>query len=165
MFLEQARTQLHQTLNESRDALFNLRHQATERSDLFVALSDLMRRRSADSSLVAECKMNGTPRRLTKVAETNLLRIAGEAINNAVKHSGARRLQVELSFEAQYIQLRIADDGRGFEPSAQLERSEGEHRFGLIGMRERADEIGGQFILRSAPGEGTEIIVRVPLNR
>ena len=91
-------------------------------------------------------------------AREALLRIVGEAVTNAARHGRAGRVRVELS-EQPELQLRIADDGVGFDASA-LEQHSGRH--GIMGMRERAEQIGGGLRVQSTPGEGTEIIVVLP---
>jgi signal transduction histidine kinase len=93
--------------------------------------------------------------------EQHLLRIAQEAVTNVLKHAGASKIAVRLHLEARKLYLRIVDDGRGFEQENAFS-SRGGH-FGLIGMRERAERLGGELRLCSHPGEGTELEVTVPL--
>ena len=95
---------------------------------------------------------------LAAPAREALLRIVGEAVTNAARHGRARRVRVELS-EGPELQVRIADDGVGFDP-ATLEVDAGRH--GIVGMRERAEQIGGHLRVQSKPGEGTEITVVLP---
>ncbi len=93
-------------------------------------------------------------------AEFQLLRIAREAVSNALEHSGAGRVHVTLVKDPGGVSMKIADDGVGF-------ASQNDHsaigRFGLLGMSERAREIGAELAITSAPGEGTTISVRLPL--
>ena len=95
---------------------------------------------------------------LAAPAREALLRIVGEAVTNAARHGRARRVRVELS-EEPALQVRIIDDGVGFDPTA-LERHAGRH--GIMGMRERAEQIGGRLRVESKPGEGTQIVVVLP---
>jgi signal transduction histidine kinase len=90
-----------------------------------------------------------------------LLRIAQEAVTNVVKHAGASKILIKLHREARKLYLRIVDNGRGFEEGNAFSATGG--HFGLIGMRERAERLGGQLRLASHPGEGTEVEVMVPL--
>jgi signal transduction histidine kinase len=83
-----------------------------------------------------------------------LVRIAGEAITNAARHGCADLVRIELE-NGDAIRLRVADTGRGFDPSAP---SRG---FGLVSMRERAQSLGGEFRVTSRPGKGTEVEVIV----
>jgi signal transduction histidine kinase len=93
--------------------------------------------------------------------ERNLLRIFQEALANAVKHAHARTVDVELRYAPDSLALRVRDDGRGFDPESLSPAGSG--HYGLIGMRERAERIGGRLTLNSRPGEGTEMLVEVPL--
>ena len=90
-----------------------------------------------------------------------MLRIAQEAVTNVLKHAGASKIWVKLHMEARRLFLRIVDNGRGFEQQDAFS-SQGGH-FGLIGMRERAERLGGELRLASQPGGGTEVEVKVPL--
>jgi signal transduction histidine kinase len=98
---------------------------------------------------------------LPQETEQHLLRIAQEAVTNTLKHAGATRIGIKLRTEARELYLRIVDNGRGFEQQ-DVFSSLGGH-FGLLGMRERAKRVGGEFRLASHPGEGTEVEVTVPL--
>ncbi|MGH9614582.1 MAG: sensor histidine kinase, partial [Bryobacteraceae bacterium] len=91
--------------------------------------------------------------------EYNLLRIAQEAVSNSVKHSGARTIEVVLESTAELVRLSIRDDGSGF---AAGENNGQPGHYGLIGMKERANEIGGRFEVASRPGKGTTVRVVVP---
>ena len=108
----------------------------------------------------AQVQVSGTFRPLNSSIEDNLLRIGQEAINNAVKHAQAERILINLGFDAKNVRLSVRDDGHGFDDQAQ--NTEG--RFGLVGMRERAEQIGGRLSIRSENGSGTEVIVDVPIS-
>ena len=97
--------------------------------------------------------------RLPDETETHLFRIAQEALTNAARHSGAKHVQVQLESMGQEIRLRIQDDGRGL-PPAQVERTPAP--MGMIGMRARARSAGGDVDIRSRPGGGVVVEVRVP---
>jgi signal transduction histidine kinase len=91
--------------------------------------------------------------------ETAVYRLAQEAMTNALKHSGAESLTLELSEQDGYVTLRVEDAGRGFDPE---ERADG---FGLLGMRERVELLGGEFSVASTPGVGTTVTARLPARR
>ncbi len=98
--------------------------------------------------------------RFAPEAETNLYRIAQEALNNIYKHAEAKRVEVILDKrDGDLFVLIIQDDGKGFDPADKMNRDKG---IGLIGMRERAALIGGSLEIESAPGKGTTVFVRVP---
>lgn len=94
-------------------------------------------------------------------AETDLLRIALEALTNALKHSGASEVKSGLDYGGDSVSLWVRDNGRGFEPDV-APRPGAQSGFGLTAMRERAARVGGRFSVTSAPGSGTEVRVTVP---
>lgn len=98
---------------------------------------------------------------LTGEAETALFRIAQEALNNVVKHSRCRRARITIGVDEGELFLRVEDDGVGFEPPGVQRRPA--RSYGLVGMRERAESLGGALRVESAPGEGTSLEVRIPL--
>jgi signal transduction histidine kinase len=91
-------------------------------------------------------------------ARDDLVRIVREAVTNATRHGGARRLTINLDERSDGITLTVGDDGSGFEPA----RLNGRSGFGLISMRERAEQLGGEFSVVSYPGGGTVVTVRLP---
>jgi signal transduction histidine kinase len=82
-------------------------------------------------------------------------------VNNSVRHSGADQLRVTLAFDAAELRLRIADNGRGFDPGA-LTTQPRANRLGMLGMRERANLLGGQLTVQSAAGRGTTVELVLP---
>jgi signal transduction histidine kinase len=103
----------------------------------------------------------GDAPRLPADVEYNVLRIVQEAIANAVKHSSAGVIEVALEAAPQRLQVSVSDDGDGFRPHDREAASSG--HYGLIGMRERASQIGGEFRLHSEPGRGTTVTLELPL--
>jgi signal transduction histidine kinase len=105
--------------------------------------------------------VSGARRRLPDDVEQNVLRIAQEAVTNAVKHASAKHVKIHVRMDERRLLLRVNDDGRGFEPSGAFASTGG--RFGLLGMRERAERLGGQLDLSSELGRGTQVEVSVPI--
>jgi two-component system, NarL family, sensor kinase len=101
---------------------------------------------------------------LPEHAETAVYRIAQEALQNVMKHAGAERVQLRLSVAAGAVLLEISDDGVGFDPATTTERA-GPMGYGLPGMQQRAELLGGQLTADSTPGRGTMIRLRVPLTQ
>ncbi len=101
--------------------------------------------------------------RLPARTETTLYRIAQEALTNMVRHARARRVRIALNRDTAWVELRIEDDGAGFDSQGALRAAPASDRLGLVGIRERVAFLGGSFSLRSAPGEGTALVVRCPL--
>jgi signal transduction histidine kinase len=130
-----------------------------ENLGLSAALDDLLRPVATMNGAVFVVTAEGEPRKLPISAETALLRIAHEAVANAARHSSAAHITVTLKYESARVCLDVRDDGGGFEPAAM--HSPGEH-FGLLGMDERANKIGGELRIESAPGRGTTVSILVP---
>jgi signal transduction histidine kinase len=157
--LDRARILVRNSIAEARRYVWDLRSQALEKDDLPTALNETARRLTAETSVQAQVQVSGTFRPLDSAIEDNLLRIGQEAINNAVKHAQAERILINLSFDVKSVQLSVRDDGRGFD----VETQNTDGRFGLVGMRERAQNIGGKVLIRSQNRSGTEVVVIVPI--
>jgi signal transduction histidine kinase len=115
---------------------------------------------NATSGRQLEILTVGQARRLPEVIGHELLRVAQEAAANAVKHGNAQRIVIRLDFSAPaQMRLVIEDDGAGFDTSAPVPAG----HFGIIGIRERVEKLGGHLELRSQPGKGTTVEVKVPL--
>ena len=161
----QARVQLDrlqelvgEALDELRSLVFELRPPALETEGLATTLRkhvDVLRRVHRRA---IELRIAGTPR-LSPRADAEVFRIAQEALQNALRHSRAER--VELSVEARdgLLVLAVADDGDGFDASDPAVRS---RRLGLTSMEERARELGGTLVIDSRAGEGTTVRLEVP---
>ncbi len=106
-------------------------------------------------------ELDASPQGLADEVQYNLLRITQEAVNNAVKHASCRTIEVGLQSTADRLRLSIHDDGVGLGDHDSDHPQPG--HYGLIGMRERANQIGADLRLRSAPGEGTTIALDLPL--
>lgn len=149
------------SLAEARRSVLGLRPRALDESDLPAALRSTVDETAWGSELSVRVEVPTEPKALPRIVEDNLLRIAQEAVTNAVLHSRARTLRVELAYERYAVALRVVDDGIGFDPDAVF-RSPGD-RLGLVGMRERSEEMEGRLEVHSAPGAGTRLVLTVPL--
>ena len=162
--LDQARVLVRHSLAEARRAIWDLRSQSAENPDFASRLSQ-MATRVTDTSAAhrAEVKLEvrGTYRPLAPNVEEELLKIAQEAVTNAVRHADAGHIDIQLAFDSKKIHMIIADDGRGF-----IESGHGgpEGHFGLRGMRERAAGIDADFNVQTAAGKGTRISVETPIH-
>jgi len=101
--------------------------------------------------------------KLDKDTEINLYRIAQEALHNIVKHADASQASVRLLTSHPVLRLRIADNGNGFDPKSQADNQNQNTNLGLLGIAERVDLLRGSFELKSQPGDGTRMIIEVPL--
>ena len=151
--IEQASDLARSSLGEARRSVQALRPRSLSDGTLFTALDGLLKRMSDGTSLTADFRIEGEPRLISADCEEALLRVTQESLTNTIKHARARNFQASLSFRPTDIQLRLVDDGRGFEVGKETDG------FGLIGMKERVTQIGGQFSVHSQAGEGAEILV------
>jgi len=158
--LDQARYQVRLTVDEARQAVWNLRQAGLE-SDIAGALGEFARQLSSEKGFPIEVEIAGAPPQFQEHALRSILLVAREAIRNAANHASPRHINIRMAFEANEARLEVVDDGRGFAPAAESAESNG--HYGIVGMRERVEELGGDFELRSSPGQGTAVIVRLPL--
>jgi len=154
--LEHARQLAQAGLAEARLSVRALRPEPLQQADLSNALGALLRRVEASGTLHAQFSTQGEKSALPGDVESELLRIAQEAMTNILKHAKAQHLEVNLVFGADAVTLTIADDGVGFDPR-------GHHDgFGLLGMRERAEGIGARLLVNSGPTQGSRVEIVIP---
>ena len=144
-------------LAEAHRSVAALRPKLLEEGDLFNALKHLTTQIQSSTDTRITCKIIGTAYALSPDVENHLLRIGQEALTNAIRYAHATEIHVELVYEKTQCLLRVKDDGQGFA----VEQSSLGRRFGLVGMSERAEQIGGELIIKSQLGEGTEVVVIV----
>lgn len=144
-----------------RRSLLNLRSQELERGSLTEALQELARHITAGTGIELNCEVQCPERGLSEAIEANLLRIGQECLGNAVRHGHPKHIDLLLKHEAGIVQLRITDDGVGFDP-AELNHASNGH-FGWRGIRERAEQLGATVELQAQPGRGTSVTVNVPI--
>lgn len=161
--MQQVLTNLHQTAADAqsqlRQIIFDSKPEEIT-ADAFVAgLHRILRALSPLKTIALRLDLPGDFDRWQATIRRHLYRVTQEALANTAKHANARQLIVKLSHDTEEIELRIADDGEGFDP-AKVDRSQ---HLGLQSMAERIRSLNGTFELNSAFGEGTLIIIRVPL--
>ena len=118
-------------------------------------------RRPSITSTTVRFSATGRQPACSSDVQRQLVRIVEEAVTNAVRHAGGTEIHVQLTYDRGSVALDISDDGVGFNP-AERSGSPTAH-FGLMGMRERCEEIGGTFRLTSSPGGGTQVRAVVPV--
>lgn len=158
--LEHARRQVRTTIDEARQAVWNLRQGQPSDRMLSHTLEGLARQIAADSGMPVICEVFGKPFPLTQFATHELIMMAREGVYNAVLHARASRIEVRVSFARDSLTLEVCDDGVGFDPDASF-CAEDRH-YGLAGLRERVQAVGGEFRLDTAAGCGTNLSVRMP---
>jgi signal transduction histidine kinase/ligand-binding sensor domain-containing protein len=148
-------------LREARRSVAGLRTDNSPASGVAAAIEDAAKRATESKDIRLKLRLNASPRTLPPETQYNLVRIAQEAVTNAVKHSSGRNVEVSLEADAEELILTIKDDGRGFV----TENADGSRvgHYGLIGMRERAMQIGAELTFDSAPARGTTVRVSLPL--
>jgi len=146
---------------EGRDRILALRSTASSCQDLFESLVEVGNTESAGQGARFEITANGKRRLLFSEACEQLVDIAREAVRNAHRHARASLVAVTVDYRNTSLRLRILDDGRGIDRQVLAAGRRHDH-FGLVGMRERAAQLGARFSLESNDGTGTCITVTVP---
>jgi signal transduction histidine kinase len=149
------------SLEEARNSIWNMRSQVLETGDLTGALTGILKQMADGTETNTKIEVTGNARRLSPVIENNLLRLGQEAVTNAVKHARAKNIKLTLDFGPKQLSLTVIDDGCGFDAANPRWTKGG---YGLVGMRERATELLGDLRIRTAPNQGTEIHLTVPLS-
>ena len=147
-----------QSLNEARRSVHALRPQALQRGNFWEALKGIVKNTTAGTALHTTFNLRGKLRNLPQYWQENLLHIGQEALTNSLKYAHPRNFETRLIFNTKELRLELRDDGDGFKVKA---RRDG---FGLAGMRERVQQMGGNLTISSARGKGTKIAVTVPYN-
>jgi signal transduction histidine kinase len=155
--------QAEQAILEGRDAVQGLRRSTVECTELGLPIKTLAEELAASDSRRPDCTVHveGTPRNLHPIIRDEVYRIGSEAMRNAFRHAQARRVEVEIRYDDRQFRLRVRDDGRGIDPAVLAAEGSVGH-YGLRGMTERANVIGGALAVWSQPNEGTEVELRVP---
>ena len=164
-YLDQARYTARDNLAEARRLMWALKPESLERSSLPEALAHLAERWSEECGAAASTTVIGMPRTLTPEVAVRLLRVAQEALANCRKHAQASKVVLTLSYTDNFVTLTVQDDGVGFDP-AQPHTGTSDHSggFGLKGMREQVERLGGTLLVESMPGEGATLLVELPVS-
>ncbi len=150
---------LGQAVTEGRAALNALRASTFERNHLAEAFRDALDELPPAGIMETHIHVSGMTRELHPIVRAELCDVGLEAIRNAIHHSGAKHLQVELIY-SRTLTLKVIDDGVGI-PEEYIEHGRLDH-FGLAGMRERVERIRGRITITSSPNVGTQVCVSVP---
>ncbi|MGM9486019.1 sensor histidine kinase [Ideonella sp. YS5] len=164
--LTDAIDQVAEVITEGRDTVQGLRTSTVETNNLADALRALAEElgHEGGGATSARVYVHGQPQALHPIVRDETCRIAGEALRNAFRHAEAKRIDVEIHYEARQLLVRVRDDGKGIDPEV-VRRGEKEGHFGLGGMRERAEVAGGKLVVRSSVGTGTEVEFSAPSSR
>ena len=156
--LQRASELARRSLTEARRSVRALRPQALQQENFWEALRGIIKTTTAGTTVHTTFTLTGELRDLPHPWQENLLHIGQEALTNALKYAHSRNFETLLSFNTNELRLEFRDDGDGFE-------LEEEHDgFGLAGMRERSEQMGGTLDIISTRGKGTKIAVTLPYN-
>ncbi len=150
------------TIEQIRGLAYRLRPAALEEFGLPTAIESLLQEMAENSGLKATCACELENYKLPEDIEVALYRIAQESVTNILRHASAAEVRVELRPIGDGIQLRIEDNGVGFDP-VHLPGNSGKRHLGLVSMRERAEMLGGTLDVYTAPRKGTTIQAIIPL--
>jgi len=152
-------------ITEGRDAVQGLRDSVIEANDLVAAIEtigqELAAKEPGDRSASFKVLVEGESRELRPLLRDEVYRIAAESLRNAFRHANASRIEVEIRYGDKQFRLRIRDDGKGIDPSF-LSGGGREGHYGLRGMRERAQLVGGKLAVWSELNGGTEVELTIP---
>jgi signal transduction histidine kinase/ligand-binding sensor domain-containing protein len=160
--LDSARSQIRATVDEARQAIWNLRKKETASPQIGQLLDNMAQQVSHASHVPVRFEASGRPIQLDRAVEYIVLMVAREAVYNAVHHAQPREVCIRVSFEPDNVRMQVLDDGCGFHPEEVL-AAQTVH-FGLVGMRERVEHVGGHFEVKSSPGRGTQLSVELPVS-
>ena len=156
--LQRAAELARRSLSEARRSVRALRPEALQAGNFWDALQGIVKNTTAGTALHTMFELRGQLRDLPPVWQENLLHIGQEALTNALKYAHPRNFETRLTSDTKELRLELRDDGDGFEVN---NRHDG---FGLAGMRERVEQMGGSLKITSARGKGTKLVVILPYN-
>ncbi len=152
-----------EAVQEMRTMLFDLRPLILETQGLGPALQLFVERHRPREGTQIDLHVDTTVQRYDPRVETAAFSIVQEAVNNALKHAQAQNIWVRLSEKAGTLVVEVEDDGVGFDVESVLKSYQERGSFGMVNMNERADLIGGTLTVVSAEGQGTTVMLRVPV--
>jgi len=154
------RTQLRSTINEAREAVWDLRHADGSATAIGPIIGDMTQQVSHEFGVPVEYRISGRPFDLDQSTAHELLMVVREALHNAIRHGQPAKVHVNIGFEKKTFTVQVRDDGCGFDPEVASSQPNG--HYGLVGIQERAKRIGGSLVLNSWRGVGTELTLSVP---
>jgi signal transduction histidine kinase len=164
--LSRAIDQVAEAITEGRDTVQGLRASTLETNNLADALRALAEDLANENGHAgpAQVEVLGTAQALHPLVRDETFRIAGEALRNAFHHAEAKQIGVEIRYDTRQLRVTVRDDGKGIDPQVLLTGGKEGH-FGLSGMRERAELVGGKLTIRSSLDAGTEVEFSAPRAR
>ena len=162
--LEEAKALAVRTIEEVHRMILDLRPSVLDDLGLQSAIRWYADRHLTGRGISVRCEFDAPDRRFPAAFETALFRVCQEAMSNIARHAHAESVLIQLSEGEGVIRIEIEDDGRGLRAGAGVRTPSGRH-FGLMGIEERVEILGGKVTIDSAPGQGTRVRLEVPLPR
>lgn len=156
-YLHRASRLARQSLNEARRSVHALRPEALRRANFWDALKGIIKNTTAGNAICTKTRLRGKLPDLPNEWQENLMHIGQEALTNTLKYAHADNFETQLICNEKELRLEFLDDGDGFEVK------DGHDGFGLAGMQERVEEMGGELQIMTARGNGTKVAVVLPL--
>ena len=156
------KTMTMSAIDNLRQFVYDLRPSVLDDMGLVSAIRWFVDQYAERAKIKIDFQVTGVKRRLPAQVETVLFRIAQEALNNVGRHSHATRAIVQLEFAEAMLMLAVEDNGKGFDVAQVLGPNPARKSWGLLGVQERIELVGGKFEIESAPGRGTKMTVKVP---
>ena len=160
--IQQAQKMARQGVNQARRVVQDLRPDVLENRSLFDGIEQVTADWSQQSGIEAKAVLTGQPLNLSTSQETVLVRVVQEGLANVQKHAEASTVQITLSYMDNLVMLDVQDDGIGFSSESKSPHAQN-GGFGLRAMAQRVTQAGGSLELESDPGEGTTVVVRLPV--
>ncbi len=157
--------QVQDGIQELRRLSRGLRPIYLEDLGLIPAIEMLARDTQEALNIPVTVNISGKEQRLSNQVELTIYRLVQESLANISRHAQASGARITLAFKSSALELTVQDDGKGFDPPTSLEKLTSGGHYGLMGMQERADSIGGELKIDSSLGVGTTVQLSVPINR
>ena len=155
-----ARAQLRTTINEAREAVWDLRHADGSATAIGPILGNMTQQVSHEFGVPVEYQVSGIPFDLDQSTAHELLMVVREALHNAIRHGQPSKVQVGIDFGRNEFRVHVRDNGCGFDLALASSSSNG--HYGLVGIQERVQRMGGSLVLKSRSGVGTDLTLNVP---
>jgi two-component system sensor histidine kinase DegS len=152
---------LDYAVSEMRDIMYELSPLALEEASLTATLREYVSRYESNSGIPVDVNVVGTECSLEAHIRVSVFRVVQEALANVRKHANARSVAIAVEFTPGAVRCSVRDDGAGFDSDRAAALGATAH-WGLTGMRERMALVGGELVISSSPGEGTEVAMHVP---
>ena len=159
--LADARALAVRTLDELHRLIYDLRPSVLDDLGLWSAIQWYADRQLKPRGVAVHCEFNEIERRLPPLMETALFRAVQEAVSNIAKHASAEHVLIQCGFTGDTLTIEIEDDGNGFELAAVKRPKDEGHGWGLLGITERVEALGGTVVIDTAPGQGARIVITV----